>query len=88
VRKKIEFSVLLNLESKEEASKAYEKASDLGKKHLAPTDPGRLGLALNYSVFFYEIDNSPEKACKLAKEVKAPILTYCYYYYYLIVTGI
>ena len=63
------------LESTEEASKAYEKASELGKQHLAPTDPGRLGLALNYSVFHYEIENSPEKACKLAKEVNTLILT-------------
>jgi hypothetical protein len=26
-----------------------------------------LGLALNQSVFFYEISKSPEKACQLAK---------------------
>ena len=29
----------------------------------------RLGLALNFSVFFYEIINAPDKACQLAKEV-------------------
>ena len=29
--------------------------------------PIRLGLALNYSVFFYEILGSPDKACELAK---------------------
>ena len=36
---------------------------------MQPTHPIRLGLALNYSVFFYEITNSPEKACQLAKQV-------------------
>lgn len=36
---------------------------------LAPTHPIRLGLALNYSVFHYEINNKPDKACELAKKV-------------------
>ncbi|KAK0144889.1 14-3-3 protein gamma [Merluccius polli] len=33
-----------------------------------PRTPIRLGLALNFSVFYYEIQNAPEQACQLAKE--------------------
>jgi len=50
------------------ASEGYKKALDIASKELSPTNPIRLGLALNYSVFFYEVDNSPEQACNLAKQ--------------------
>ncbi|KAJ7948740.1 putative 14-3-3 protein [Quillaja saponaria] len=48
--------------------KAYEIASTTAESELSPTHPIRLGLALNYSVFYYEIINSPERACHLAKQ--------------------
>jgi len=47
---------------------AYEGAFDISKGEMAPTHPIRLGLALNSSVFYYEISNSPEAACQLAKQ--------------------
>jgi len=35
---------------------------------LSSTHPIRLGLALNYSVFFYEIKQNANKACKMARD--------------------
>ncbi|GAA5850190.1 hypothetical protein JCM8547_001038 [Rhodosporidiobolus lusitaniae] len=49
------------------AHESYKTASEVATSELAPTHPIRLGLALNFSVFYYEILNSPEKACHLAK---------------------
>ncbi|KAJ7387670.1 hypothetical protein OS493_001008 [Desmophyllum pertusum] len=54
-------------EAAQESLKAYKKASDLATKELESTNAIRLGLALNFSVFYYEILNSPERACQLAK---------------------
>lgn len=51
------------------SQKAYQDAFDISKKEMQPTHPIRLGLALNFSVFYYEILNTPEQACSLAKTV-------------------
>ena len=51
------------------SQEAYQDAFDISKKDMQPTHPIRLGLALNFSVFYYEILNSPDKACQLAKQV-------------------
>lgn len=52
----------------EESQKAYQEAFDISKNKMQPTHPIRLGLALNFSVFFYEILNAPDRACHLAKQ--------------------
>ena len=55
-------------EAAEQTLIAYKAAQDISLEELAPTHPIRLGLALNFSVFYYEILNSPERACHLAKQ--------------------
>jgi 14-3-3 protein epsilon len=55
-------------ETSDNALDAYKSASGIANSELAPTHPIRLGLALNFSVFYYEIMNSPQKACHLAKQ--------------------
>ncbi|KAK3931875.1 14-3-3 protein zeta [Frankliniella fusca] len=53
----------------DDSQKAYQDAFEISKAKMQPTHPIRLGLALNFSVFYYEILNSPDKACQLAKQV-------------------
>ncbi|CAL5434349.1 unnamed protein product [Camellia sinensis] len=55
-------------EAAENTLNAYKAAQDIANTELAPTHPIRLGLALNFSVFYYEILNSPDRACSLAKQ--------------------
>ena len=57
----------------DDSQKAYQDAFDIAKSSMQPTHPIRLGLALNFSVFYYEIMSSPDKACQLAKQVKSQI---------------
>ncbi|EDV21620.1 expressed hypothetical protein [Trichoplax adhaerens] len=52
----------------EDSLVAYKAATDIARVELKPTNPIRLGLALNFSVFYYEILSSPERACNLAKK--------------------
>jgi 14-3-3 protein beta/theta/zeta len=49
------------------SQESYKQAFDIAGQEMPPTHPIRLGLALNYSVFYYEILNDPEQACSLAK---------------------
>lgn len=55
-------------EAADQSMKAYQSATTTAEAELPPTHPIRLGLALNFSVFYYEIMNSPERACHLAKQ--------------------
>ena len=50
-------------EVKELAKKAYDEANGI---NLAACNPIKLGLALNFSVFYYEVLQDHKKACELA----------------------
>jgi len=60
-----EFSPNKGYETK--AAEFYKQAQEISTKVLDPTHPIRLGLALNYSVCFYEILKDKKAACELAK---------------------
>merc|ERR1712182_155335 len=49
------------------ADAAYGEAQKVAEKDLAVAHPIRLGLALNYSVFKYEVMSKPEEACTMAR---------------------
>jgi len=49
------------------AADSYKSATEAAKE-LSPVHPISLGLALNYSVFYYEVLNDHEQACRIAKD--------------------
>lgn len=51
----------------ENALKYYDQATEAGKP-LKPYNSTKLGLALNFSVFHYELKNDSAKACVIAEE--------------------
>lgn len=54
-------------EVKKGALEFYNKASDIANKELGACNPIRLGLALNFSVFHFEVMNDHKKACELGE---------------------
>ncbi|OIT21728.1 PREDICTED: 14-3-3 protein 10 [Nicotiana attenuata] len=52
----------------EDTMNSYKAAQEIALADLPPTHPIRLGLALNFSVFYFEILNSSDKACSMAKQ--------------------
>jgi len=46
---------------------SYKLAYKLALNTLEATHPTRLGLALNFAVYYRDVQNSPERACHLAK---------------------
>ena len=59
--------ILCFVEMETKVDESYCSATDTAGK-LSMTYPIRLGLALNYSVFYYEIKDDPEKACSMAEK--------------------
>jgi 14-3-3 protein len=49
------------------AQRVYQQALELATSDMHPTHPIRLGLALNYSVFYYEVKEQPAEACTMAR---------------------
>jgi len=50
-----------------DAEAAYKAAFDIAEKDIPISSSTRLGLALNFSVFYYEIKNLKAEACQIAK---------------------
>ena len=56
-----------NKDVADKSRKSYQEANELASK-LTCTNPIKLGLALNFSVFYYEVMNDPKTACKIASD--------------------
>ena len=51
----------------DKAEKVYKEAYEIANKDLPITNSIRIGLALNFSVFYYEIKGLKDEACSIAK---------------------
>jgi hypothetical protein len=52
---------------KEKALKAYQYGAIKAEKTIVSSDPARLSVALNYSLFMYDVMNDKEEAKNIAK---------------------
>lgn len=66
--KKLSMMIFI-LEMADESQNAYTDAFDIAKNQMPVIHPIRLGLVLNFSVFYFEILNEVDVACRLAKQV-------------------
>lgn len=53
-----------------DSENSYKEAFAIAQLKMQPTHPIRLGLALNFSVFYFEIFKMQPQACHLAKKVQ------------------
>jgi 14-3-3 protein epsilon len=56
-----------HISATDSAEKAYREAYEISEKNLPISTSIRLGLALNFSVFYYEIRGQKDEACTIAK---------------------
>lgn len=67
-RYKSEYAIGAEFESAtSQAEKAYKEAFELAEREIPIANSTRLGLALNFSVFYYEIKSMKEEACNIAR---------------------
>ena len=51
-----------------EAEKIYKEAYEIASKELPVLNNTRIGLSLNFAVFYYEVKGSKKEGCKIAKK--------------------